>query len=109
MLKDRKLTILALVSMLFLAVALLVICLNLPNFSYPVMLSFSNYKGIDFTGSVSDVWNFLSLGGALLVINLFLAGSLFRRERFLSYLILSVGALLSFFVLLVVLTIVSLN
>ena len=109
MFKDKKLVILASVSLLLLATAFIVIYINLPNFSYPVMLSFSNYKGIDFTGSISDVWNFLALGGSLFLINLFLANTLFHRERFLSYLILSMGTISSLFVLLVVLTIVWLN
>jgi len=60
-----------------------------------VILHFNTAGQPDFTGSQQDVLVILATGGGMLLVNLFLASILDRRENFLALIITGSSLLLS--------------
>lgn len=53
--------------------------------STPIIIHFDSFKGIDLTGSRTDIFTFLILVLIMIVINFWIAEFIYNRERFLSY------------------------
>ncbi len=77
--------------------------------SGPVILHFDIFKGIDAVGGKEEVFGILIIGLIMAVINFFLAEFIYRRERFMSYLISFATLILSILFLAVILVINSAN
>lgn len=107
--KDRYAIMPFLASLIIIAIAFLVVFINLGGVQSLLIIHFDSYKGIDFLGNKTDVLNILLFALAIIIINMILARELYFRERFLSYL-LSFGSL--FFVILILIgifAIISIN
>ena len=74
-----------------------------------LVLHFDAFRGADFFGKPSDVFDILMVGLIVCVINAFLAERLYTRERFLSYVLAFGTVLLSLLILIAVGVIISIN
>jgi hypothetical protein len=102
------LILMGLTAALFLA-SLVLSLLRLGDLSYPVILHFDAFNGVNFVGNMTDFWSIWFSGLVIVVLNTWLAGTLFRRERFLSYLFVSVNVLIALLVLIITGVVVSAN
>ena len=76
----------------------------------PLIIHYDTYRGIiDFKGSIWDVYGILAAAFFMEFINFLLAGFLYYRERFLSYVITYFTLLLSILILIGVSVMVSVN
>ncbi len=80
---------------------------KLGGLSYPLVLHFDSFQGVDFLGDTTDFWGIWLGGFACIVLNFFLGEVMFKKERILSYVFLSANLLLS--LLLFVITAVIIN
>lgn len=76
----------------------------------PLVIHYDTYKGIiDFKGSIWDVLGILAAAFFMELINFLLAGFLYYRERFLSYVFTYFTLLLSILILISVSVMISVN
>jgi hypothetical protein len=82
---------------------------RLNGLSYPVILHFDPFRGVDFLGNIADFW-LVWIGGIILVaLNTWLAENIFERERFISYFFISVNVLISLFILIITGVVIGAN
>ncbi len=93
---------------LFLASFLLSI-FKLNNLSYPIILHFDIFRGVDFIGDITDFWSIWASGFFIAVINVWLGETLFHRERFLAYFFLSADVLIALLVLIITGVVIGAN
>lgn len=74
---------------------------KLNNLSYPVILHFDAFRGVDFIGDMTDFWSIWASGLFITIINTWLGETLFHRERFLAYLFLSANVLIALLILII--------
>lgn len=94
---------------LFFLIALILIALNFPAFSPPLIFHFDQYHGADFFGGLADFW--LIVLGVLFIIttNFFLSRFFFERERFFTHFFFFVNLLISVIFLIAAGVIISVN
>ncbi len=68
---------------------------KLDHLTYPAILHFDKWNGVDFLGDQSDFLGILCSGLAFIGINLVLAAILFKKERVLAYMFLAANLLLA--------------
>ncbi len=76
---------------------------------YLLIIHFDNFHGLDFLGTKANVFEIISIGAFLVLINAWLAKALYHRERFFSYILGSVSVLIAGLILIAVGVIVSVN
>ncbi|MCL4404038.1 hypothetical protein M1432_01730 [Patescibacteria group bacterium] len=79
------------------------------NVSAPLIIHFDQFHGVDFVGSVADFWGIWLGGLAVIVLNAALSTVLYRRERFLAYLLLAGNALIALLMLVLAAVVVGAN
>jgi len=82
---------------------------KLGNVSAPLIIHFDAYKGIDLLGDRASVIEILISATVMVLLNLFLADFLYRRERFLSYIFGFASLGLAALILIAIGVIVSVN
>ena len=82
---------------------------RLNGLSYPIILHFDAFRGVDFVGNLTDFWTIWAGGIVIATVNLRLAASLFHRERFLSYLFVSANVLVALLTLIITGVVASAN
>ncbi len=107
--KDTKTVLPFGTSFFILVVAFSVAYMNLKNLSNLLVVHFDVYKGIDFLGNKTDVFNVLYFGGIVIILNMILAHSIYLRERFLAYVLAFISPVFSALIFISVLAIISIN
>ncbi len=108
-LKQKPLLILSGITGGIIAINLVFLFTKLGGLSYPLVLHFDSFHGVDFLGDVSDFWG-IWLGGAVLItLNFFLGGALFRKERVLSYVFFATNVLLATLLFVITAIIIATN
>ena len=107
-LKDRYLRIVAAISVFILFLTALIFSFAGP-FNERLILHFDSYNGIDLLGGEWQVFGVLFAALAILAINFYLSDFLYPRDRFLSYLFVFSGLLLSVLILTAVSVIIYVN
>ncbi|MBI2515214.1 hypothetical protein HYV91_03500 [Candidatus Wolfebacteria bacterium] len=83
--------------------------IHFADFNGLVIIHFDSREGIDFLGSVKDVFGILASAFIMIVVNLFLSNFLYYRERFLAYVFAFVSLALAILILIAISVIVSIN
>lgn len=107
--KDKYLKVVAILSFFILAVAAVVFSTGIGSSDKPLILHFDAYQGIDFLGSQSQVFRIILTVFVILLVNFFLAGFLYRRDRFLSYIFAFVSLEISILILILISVIIAVN
>lgn len=74
-----------------------------------LIIHFDSFRGIDFLGNRSDVFQILWLGLLVNIINFSLVAVFYWRERFLAYLIGYFSSVFSLLILIATAVIISIN
>ncbi|MGC9610732.1 MAG: hypothetical protein ABSE68_00720 [Minisyncoccia bacterium] len=74
---------------------------ELSGSSYPIILHFEPFRGVDLIGNMTDFWSIWASGFIFAILNTWLAEILFYRERFLSYLFIAANVLISVLILII--------
>jgi hypothetical protein len=107
--KDKYLRIIGGLSLLILSLAAAIFYLKLGSTTTPLIVHFEAGKGVDFLAGRLEVFGILISGLFIILINLFLAGFLYFRERFLSYIFTFIGLLVSVLILIAIAVIINVN
>jgi len=107
--KDKYLRIVGGMSLLILLLAIMIFYATLGSITTPLIIHFDSYRGIDIVGGRAEVYAILILGLILILINLFLAEFIYKRERFLSYIFAFASLLISTLILMAISVIISVN
>ena len=108
-LKDKYTLILFALSFVILAFAFSIAYVNLSDANSLMVVHFDSYRGVDFFGAKSDVYNILTISLIIWLINLFLTNKFYFRERFLSYALATGTILFMVLILIAVNVIISVN
>ena len=98
-----------LASFILLIIATILVYLSLGEVSNFIVVGIDVFRGLNFLGSVGDVWSVLGIGLAINLINLFLAAAFYHREWFLAYLLAFVSLFISLLILIAIGTIITVN
>jgi hypothetical protein len=107
--KDKYLRVVGGLSLFILLVSTLIFYVGEDSMTSPLTIHFDAYKGINFLGSKIQVYGIIISALVMVLINLFLAGFIYRRERFLSYIFGFASLELSILILIVIGVIISVN
>lgn len=107
--KDKYLRMVGGLSLFILLLTLIILYVSLGSANGPLIIHVDPYRGIDFQGTITDVFGILISGAVIILINLFLADFLYSRERFLSYIFSFSNLGLSALILIIISVIISLN
>lgn len=107
-LKDKYLRAIGGLSVFILVLTAVIFAASGP-FESALILHFNSYDGIDLLGGVWQVFGVLAAALAILAINFYLSNFLYSRDRFLSYLFIFSGLLLSILILTAVSVIIYVN
>lgn len=107
--REKILLVLIGISAALFVASLLLGVFRLNGLSYPIILHFDAFRGVDFVGNLTDFWSIWAGGIIIAAANLRLAGALFHRERFLSYLFVSVNVLIALLALIITGVVASAN
>ncbi len=107
--KDKYLRVIGGMSLFILLLALMIFYVTLGSTTTPLIIHFDAYKGIDLIGGRLEVFGILLLGLMITLINLFLAGFIYKRERFLSYIFAFASLGLSILILMAISVIIYVN
>jgi len=107
-LKDKYLRVTVAISVFVLFLTAIIFSFAEP-FNERLILHFDSYNGIDFLGGKWQVFGILFAALVILVINFYLSDFLYSRDRFISYLFVFSGLLLSILILMAVSVIIYIN
>lgn len=96
-------------TLLFFLIALIMISLNFPDFSPPLIFHFDSYRGADFFGGLPDLWLIVLGVFSIITTNFFLSRFFFERERFFTHFLFLVNFLISVIFLIAAGVIISVN
>lgn len=108
-LKEKVLTGFTAASAVLILASVALTAFNMSELGTPLILHFDAYSGADFFGSITDLWLIIGVVFLMIVANIVLAETFFRRERILSYLLVGTNFLLALLLLIVVAVIISVN
>ncbi|MEX2436817.1 MAG: hypothetical protein WD471_01475 [Candidatus Paceibacterota bacterium] len=107
--KSRIILLFLGLSVLLLITSFILILINVGDLSYPLILHFNSYEGVNLTGEASSLWSILIVAVLVVVLNFFIGNSLFKRERMMAYLIFAINVIISIVTLISVAQIISIN
>ena len=107
--KDRYLRNSLAISFLIIIIAFGIAYFSLKDVDYSLVFHFTGGRGIDFLGTVKDIWSVLFSSLVVLGVNLFLINIFYQRLNFLSYLISFFNIFFSTLILIAVAVIISVN
>ncbi len=106
-LKDRYIAIIFLISGIVWVISFSQVYVNILDVSNVLVIHFDSFRGADFFGEKSDVFDIIVTAAIILGINLGLAHIFYFRERFLSYVLAGVTLIYMVLILLAVNAIIS--
>lgn len=106
---EKPVLILSAIAGFFLLISLCIFLLSITRISGPLILRFDAFNGVRLFGTSTDASWFLVLGLTVCVMNGLLAGTFYRRERVISYLLIGTNVVLSLLLLILVALIASVN
>lgn len=107
--KDRYLRWVLIASVAVFLIALIIAGVKFITRTEPVIIHFDAFKGIDVVGNKIAVFGILFAFLSMLFVNFSIADFIYNRERFLSYIFSAISLLLSIFILIFIVVIVSVN
>ncbi len=107
----RKKPVLLLVGFnaLFVLITLGLVIPKLGGLTYPSIIHFDKWNGVDFLGNRADFLGVLLAGFAFIVMNVILAWRLFEKERFTAYFFLTANILIAILLLIFSATVIGNN
>ncbi|MDP3901693.1 MAG: hypothetical protein Q8Q37_01810 [bacterium] len=108
-LKDLHIVVPIAISLLLLIIILAVVYVNFADIDHLLVIHFDAYRGIDYFGERSDVYDIWFSGLALVAINIFLISVFYKRRRFAAYLLSYGTAIIVVLILLAIDAIISIN
>ncbi len=109
MFRKKSALILIGINILFLAVSLALAISGAGKLTYPSIIHFDKWNGVNFLGDESDFWGIFLTGVAFTLMNAFLALKLFYKERVTAYLFLAANILISILLLIFSATVIGNN
>ncbi len=106
---EKPLLILSGITGGILLVNLIFLMTKLNGLSYPLVLHFDSFHGVDFLGTISDFWGIWLGGIVLITLNFFLGGAFFKKERVLSYIVIATNVLLATLLFVITAVIIATN
>ncbi len=106
-LKDKHLTPLFLLAALLWLAAFSLVYVNILDAANVLVIHFDSFKGVDFFGGKSDVFDIIVTAAIVWLINISMAQLFYYREKFLSYLIAGSTLIYMVLILLAVNAIIS--
>jgi len=105
-LKDRFI-----ISALLTAIALniilwIILYLKIKPSEYPIPLHYNIFFGVDLMGGYTKVYTLPGIGILILLFNLVLSFSLYKKERLASYLLIGIAVLIQVFLILSGITVI---
>ncbi len=107
--RDKIIFVFLLLTAILLVVSFVLTYFKVDALSYPLILHFNPYQGVDLMGVKADVWGIVAMGFLVVVINTVLARTLFYRERIITYIFLATNVLLALLAFIGIAHIISLN
>jgi len=107
--KQKILLILMGITGVLFGASLVLALFRLNGLSYPVILHFDPFRGVDFLGDMTDFWSIWAGSLIFTGLNTWLAETLFYRERFLSYLFISANVLIALLILIITGVVIGAN
>lgn len=89
--------------------SLILAFLKLKGLSYPLVLHFDIFRGVDFLGDTTDFWGIWLGGFACIILNFFLGEVMFKKERVLSYVFLAINLLLALLLFIITAIVIGAN
>ncbi|MDP3729839.1 MAG: hypothetical protein Q8R26_03810 [bacterium] len=107
--KDRHITSFFVVASIFLILSFSVAYVQFADTTNLLVIHFDTYKGIDFFGSTSDVFDVLMTAVIVFIINTALIHVFYFRERFLAYILAVVTAFFTVLIFIGINVIITVN
>lgn len=107
----RKKSVLLLIGFnaLFIVITLALALPKAGGLTYPSIIHFDKWNGVDFLGNEADFLGVLFTGFAFILANGFLSFRIFRKERFTAYFFLTANVLVSVLLLIFSATVIGNN
>ncbi|MCL4399674.1 hypothetical protein M1506_00140 [Patescibacteria group bacterium] len=99
MFRKKSVILLIGLSILFLIITAGLVIPKIGSLTYPSIIHFDKWNGVNFLGDGGDFLGMLLIGLAFIVMNVFLSFKLYHKERFVSYLFLSANIIISIIIL----------
>ena len=96
-------------SIILLIVGLGVSYVKLADVNARLIVHFDQYRGIDFLGSKADVYGMLIAGIAVVLLNLGIALSFYRKDRFITLAAASTSVVVAVLIFIAALAIIANN
>ena len=107
--QHKALSALIIIALVLPVFSLILLAFNYGRLAQSIVLHFDSFHGVDVFGFRASLWWIWIIGFAMYAVNAGLAYEFYHRERFLSYLFLGANVLASFFVLVIIGVILSIN
>ncbi|HDY73386.1 MAG TPA: hypothetical protein ENH86_02330 [Candidatus Jorgensenbacteria bacterium] len=108
-LQDRTLLIFIGLTFAFLLASVILVYVYINNLSYPLVLHFNPYYGVDLMGASIDVWGIIIMGAVVIGVNMAVGAMLFYRERIMTHILGAVSVMVALLTLISVGNIIALN
>jgi hypothetical protein len=109
MFQKKSILLLLGMSALFLLITLGIIIPKIGGLTYPSIIHFDKWNGVNFLGDQVDFLGILLTGIVFIALNVFLGSRLFHKERFVAYLFLTANVLISILLLVFSATVIGNN
>ncbi len=109
MFKKKSILLLIGMSALFLLITIGLVIPRIGGLTYPSIIHFDKWNGVNFLGDQADFLGVLFTGIVLVALNVLLSSRLFHKERFVAYLFLTANVLISILLLVFSATVVGNN
>lgn len=108
-LKSRIALLFLSLTAVLLLTAFILILINVDNLSYPLIIHFNPYEGVNLTGGENSLWSILIIGLVIITLNTFLGNVFFKRERIVSYVFFVINFIIAIMTLISIAQIISIN
>ncbi len=109
MFRKKSVGLLMGISVLFLLITLGLMVPKIGALTYPSIIHFDKWSGVNFLGDQSDFLGIIFTGLVFMCVNVFLSSRLFRKDRFAAYVFLASNILISILLLIFSATVVGNN
>ncbi len=109
MLKKKSILLLLGMSALFLLITIGLVVPKIGGLTYPSIIHFDKWNGVNFLGDQADFLGVLFTGIVFIALNAFLSSRLFHKERFAAYFFLAANVLISILLLVFSATVIGNN
>ncbi len=109
MFRKKSILLLLGISALFLLITIGLVIPKIGGLTYPSIIHFDKWNGVNFLGDQADFLGALLTGVVFIALNVFLSSQLFHKERFVAYFFLTANVLISILLLVFSATVIGNN